>query len=300
VRVDGAKIKLSGPQLTDWIRSREPERDLATKDATLDSNLLKLSQRVRRTLAGHGLQAGHLARFFAARGATFTITLADQQNDATFLKWLDEPKIAWIAETFGVRREWIDGEDDHIYEWCVYDKDPAQFLSTISRHADALIYQDIPANSDALFIRHGIGDEWMKRGSSRVFVIVRVPLARLSNETIVYRYLSDFLSYMWAEGRTAVQLRAWARLLAVNKHIRCVGREVPLDIGEQIEDNTVFLHEILESPKLTQRCRDDWHPEDFALYPGESAVAKPDAFFPHVIDFLLDHNLPHEPTRRVF
>ncbi|ATC64804.1 hypothetical protein CMV30_12970 [Nibricoccus aquaticus] len=296
VRLDGVKKKLSGQQLTDWILSRVEKNTATTSGAVTEPQLLALAQRVRRILSGHGLQPGHLARFFSARKAPFTITFADQQNDAVFLRWLDESKTAWVAQTFGVRREWIDGEDSQIFDWCDYDKRPALFLKEISQYVDSLIYDEIPASPEALFVRYGSGKDWKRKGQNRVFVIVRVPLARLSNETIIFRYVSDFMPYYWDEGRTAVQLRAWARLLFITKNISCQGCEVPLEIAEKMEDNQLFLHEIFESPKLHRRCH-DWHPEDYALYPQESRVAQPDAFFEHMIAFLKTHNLPHEPTR---
>lgn len=294
VRADGVKKKLSGQQLTDWILSRATN---APADHTLNPALGQLAQRVRRVLSGHGLQPAHLARFFKVRRAPFSITLADQQNDAAFLQWLDEDKIDWIARTFGVRREWIDGEDERIFEHLSYDRDPVKFLSTISLHADQLVFEDIHDSPDAWFIRHGVGKEWGARGHARVFVIVRVPLARFSNEVTIYRYLSDFSPYPWDEGRTAVQLRAWARLLAVSKGIHCWGREVSHETGDKIWSNSVFLHEVLSDYQLVHRCRSEWHPEDCALYPEESAVAAPDAFFSAVIDFLKSHRLPYEKTR---
>jgi hypothetical protein len=77
----------------------------------------------------------------------------------------------------------------------------------------------------------------------------------------------------------------------------CRTREVSTELGENIWDNEVFLYEILESHKLALHTRDDWHPEDYALYPEESMVAKPDEFFPHVIQFLKENDLPYHPTQ---
>ncbi len=296
VRVDGANHRLSGPYLSAWIKRRIAATNIGAENVT-DLGLLSLAARVRKIFSGHGLLPGHLARFFELRKAPFAISFTDQQNDAAFLRWLNEDKIAWIAATFGIRREWIAGEDNNVYEWCSYDKRPAEFFADVSRHTDALIYEDTPASPEAWFLRFGVGKDWERKGQNGVFVIIRVPLARLSNETIVFRYLSDFQPYDWTEGRTAVQLRAWARLLDIHKRVLCVGREVPYETGQEIWGNTVFLHGIFESPDLAQRCRDDWQPEDYALYSEESAAAKPDAFFPHVIEFLRKNGLPYEQTQ---
>jgi hypothetical protein len=42
----------------------------------------------------------------------------------------------------------------------------------------------------------------------------------------------------------------------------------------------------------------DWHPEDYRLYPDESAVAKDPRSIGQVIAFLKDHGLPHAPSWR--
>jgi len=297
VRTDGVKKKLSGQQLTDWILSRAPAPASTGNDASTHPQLLALAQRVRRIFSGHGLQPAHLARFFKSRSAPFTITFTDQQNDATFLQWLDEEKIDWIARTFGIRREWIAGEDTRIFEEQCYDKRLNKFLGDVSRYTDVLIYDDISASCEAWFLRLGAGSDWTSKGHGRVMVVVRVPMARLSNELTVYRYISDFEPYPWDRGRTAVQLRAWARLLFISKGMTCYGRDLDYDVGQSLCGNGAFIHEILESHQHCLHCRDDWHPEDHALYPEESRAAKPDEFFPGVIEFLRENGLPYQPTR---
>jgi len=152
--------------------------------------------------------------------------------------------------------------------------------------------EDIPAKPEAYFIRWGKGKEWRSKGDSRVFVVLAVPLARFSNERIIFRYISDFQPYPWEYGRTNIQLRAWARLLFLNKGFFCHGREIPYKIGEEIESNTVFLHDLIENRKALVRT--DWHPEDYALSPSESVVAKDVHTLPRVLKFLRAFGLPCE------
>lgn len=297
VRRNGSTVSLSGQRLTDWIRARlNSNAPTSAATTAIDPALAAVAQRVRRIFAGHGLSPAHWARFFEATKAPFSVSLSDLHSDSTLIAWLTEPKIKWIAETFLVRREWIDGEDDRIFEEQSYDKRPQEFLATISRHADAALYSDVPYRSEAWFLRKGIGSDWEK-AHSRVFVVVRVPIAQLSNELTVFRYLTDFEPYQWAEGRAAVQLRAWARLLFISKHISCFGREVSLELSDQISSNAVFLHDVIENQ--VQHTRDDWWPEDVALYPSESVVAKSDHFFPAVIEFLKTHHLPFADSGRI-
>jgi len=121
-------------------------------------------------------------------------------------------------------------------------------------------------------------------------------MARFSNERTIYEYISDLEPYSWTNyARTNIQLRAWARLLTVNKGFFCFGREIPYDVGEQLASNAIFMREVIE--KHCKRTRDDWQPEDHALHPEESMAAKDTDTTPAVIEFLRMNNLPWEKTQ---
>ena len=293
VRINGVKQKLNGPKLTAWIKTRL-RHDVPSPGSIDDSKLRDLVQRIRRIFSEHGLEPAHLARFLEVRKAPFSIGFRDIQTDAAFLQWLDEAKIDWISHTFLIRREWIDGEDDRVHEEFSFDKQPERFFSTISQHVDALIYDEIHDSPYAYFLRWGVGKEWERKGETRVFVVLAVPLARFSNERTIWKYITDQAPYPWEYGRTNIQLRAWARLLAVYKGVYCFGAEIPYETGVELESNTVFLRDVIENHRV--RTRDDWHPEDYALYPSESLVAKDTDTFPQVLEFLKRYNLPWEAT----
>jgi hypothetical protein len=293
VRVDGVKKRLSGPQLTDWIRTRM-RNSISAPNSVDVPEVLGLVTRIRRILSAHGLSAGHLSRFFKSREANFTIDLRDTQTDGAFVAWLEEAKIEWIANTFLIRREWIDGEDARIHDEPYFDKQPRKFFATIGQHTTGLIFEDLPASPEAYFIRWGKGKDWRKKGGSKVFVVVAVPVARFSNERIIFKYITDHQAYPWDYERTNIQLRAWARLLFLHRGVACFGCEIPMEIGEAVESNALFLPELIEGDERFRRI--EWYPEDYGLYPSESAQAKDTDTLPDVITFLRSHNLPWQAT----
>lgn len=193
-----------------------------------------------------------------------------------------------------IRRAWIDGEDEAIHEKYIFDKQPRRFLSVVSEHVDALVFRDVPAIPEAYFIRWGLGEEWSKKGESRVFVVLAIPLAQLSHERTIFKFISDFEPGPWTYGRTNIELRAWARLLFVNKGFQCNGRETSYFTGEKLWANALFLPELIGDRNELRKV--DWHPEDYALYPGESQIAKETHTLPQVIEFLRSHQLPWEET----
>ena len=222
VRVDGVKKKLSGPQLTDWIKARSRATGLAAASVA-DPRVSGLISRVKRILTAHGLEPSHLARFLKVRRAPFTIELTDFTNDGAFLAWLTDDKIDWIANTFLIRREWIDGEDERIHEQHFFDKHPGEFFATVSRHVDVLVWEDVHTSPAAYFIRWGKGKEWRSKGESGVFVVLAVPLARFSNERMVFKYISDFTPYPWDYARTQMSSHSSAPTT-------CPGRKQPADL----------------------------------------------------------------------
>lgn len=289
VRVDGVTRKLSGPQLTDWIkrRSRVP---LAAATGTPSLEIGALVSRVRRVLSAHGLETAHLGRFFAAMGASFEFRLKDAQSDDAFVEWLDDVKLDWIAKILGVRREWIDGEDSQIYQRWWFDKNPREFWNSLGAPIEIDAGRRWPGAAQAFFIRWGRGKDWSKRARSSVFVVVAVPLVQLNTERVIYRYVTDFTPHPWTGRRTNIQLRAWTRLLYCQGGFFVSGREMSYEMGEQFGNNSRFLREFLEDQKAVSPI--EWHPDDYALSAAESVVAKQTETFPEVLDFLQKHGLP--------
>ncbi len=295
VRLNGVTQKLTGSHLVAWLQTRLQTATYSTPTID-DPKLRAIANRVRKVFEGHGLEPAHLARFLQTQKAPFSIQLTDVQTDAALISWLDDSKIDWIAKLFLIRREWFDGEDGRIHEEFCYDKRPQELLALVSKHADALIFAEVPASPEAHFLRWGIGKDWERKGECRVFMVLAIPLAKLSNDRIIYKYISDLQPYPWSnDTRTSIQLRAWARMLQINKRFLCFGREIPINIGEQIYSNDIFLRDVIETHCV--RIHDDWHPEDYALYPEESRVAKDTETLPDVIAFLRTHNLPCEKTQ---
>lgn len=290
VRLNGSNKKLDGPALTEFIK-RRTQSNLITSNDDVDESLRSLATRVRRIFTEHGLLPAHLPRFLETRKAPFSIKLTDLQSDSNLCRWLDEIKIEWIAQTFLIRREWIDGEDESIHQQFYFDRDPGHFFSTVSKHADQLVFEDTRDSPYAYFVRRGIGKDWEKKGDGRVFVIIAIPIASLSNERTIFKYISDFEPYSWTNhARGHIQLRAWARLLDLTKNIHCYGREVSLEIADEIWNNSIFLRGVIKNQ--LRHPEDDWHPEDYARSTKESMVAKATDTLPHVIEFLKQHNLP--------
>jgi len=292
-----------------WIKRRFVEAALSKSNQNPNASLLAesvddprlrlLIERVRQVFYEHGLEPTYLARFLQVRKAPFSIALTDLQTDAALGHWLnDERKIDWISKNFLIRREWIDGEDGGIHEEFCFHKQPEQFFATVSEQAGSVVREEVHWIPEAHFLRWGLGKDWKRKGEGGVFLILAIPLARFSNDRIIYRYISDLQPYPWEDYVCNIEIRAWARLLTVNELFHRFYQEIPYEVGEQVNSNRIFLREVIE--KHSRRTRDEWCPEDYAVYPEESRACKEPENLGPVVEFLRKHNLPWENTHSIF
>ena len=266
-----------------------PEQQLPTRCADPGDGLRHACV-LCEPFAAHGLESAHLPRFFKEMNAPFTIALTDTASDGTWLRWLDEVKLNWLAATFGLRREWLDGEDADVHEPPHFDKDPALFWKTVCDLVPPAASSKRFWSPEAYFIRDRNGKGWTNRGNFDVYVVLAIPLLQVSGERIIFRYLTDFTPYPWNYTRTRIQLRAWARLLCLGRRFVIRGCEMSVDDAAKLASNSMFLRELLEDQTKLRRV--DWHPDDYALSATESAVAKETDSMPQVLEFLREHGLP--------
>lgn len=290
IRLDGVLKQKKGPELTHHILSRRPT---PTAVASIeDPGMAAMVKRLRQILEVHGLKHGHMARFLETRQAPFAITLNDLSSDGMFLNWLDEAKINWISRTFLIRREWIDGEDTQVHESFCFDKQPRRLWELLEKLNSNETTREAPALAEAFFIRRGKPKKWPSGDESRVLVVLRVPLARLSNELTIYKYISDFTSYPWEEDhadRCAIQLRAWCRMLHLHHGFKLWGCTVQDKEWSKIEENDAFLPQTIIA---ADKGRWSWEPEDYAYLETESRAAKDTDTLLPVLEFLEYHGLP--------
>ncbi|MDY0037766.1 MAG: hypothetical protein RBS05_17785 [Zoogloea oleivorans] len=116
-----------------------------------------LASRFVRLFESHGLHRNQIHRFFS-----HGLTLKDVQDDASLLEKLDERILEDVCAKFAVRREWLDGADEQVYE--IHDSYPvpehfAEFIATLKANNSAgqlngylLVLNKAHRDSDALLI----------------------------------------------------------------------------------------------------------------------------------------------------
>ncbi|MFH7321251.1 hypothetical protein ACHHRT_11670, partial [Desulfurivibrio sp. D14AmB] len=146
------------------------------KNETLD-----LVKRFLLIYKSHGIERTQLPRFLAPDN---NLSLADVSTDKKLLLALTEDVLNRTCDSFGVRREWLDGKDGPIYPYFWFDKNLGEFidfLADLKSHHEEIQMLAIKCPEDKL----------EKQGEDReVAILLRAKIAHLGHfsEDSIWKY----------------------------------------------------------------------------------------------------------------
>ncbi len=115
-----AKIGIGGFKLdlVRLYRKWRKNKDIADNGVPVE-DVMVVAKRFRDLFAGHELKHHHAIDIYPPE---FEITLDKLTTDEKILGILTPQVLDWTAEYFGVRRDWLDGSSQYIYEHRCYCK----------------------------------------------------------------------------------------------------------------------------------------------------------------------------------
>jgi hypothetical protein len=105
--------------------NEQGDLSVETKAQAPSQPIYGVVDRFKQIFTSHGISLTQIPRFIDAR---FSMSLADLRTDDTLLLKLNDEMLYWVAETFNVRRRWIDGDDERIYATPDYYKCVYKFI----------------------------------------------------------------------------------------------------------------------------------------------------------------------------
>lgn len=114
--------------IIDWFNKRISKNQPEPKDS--------VAVRFVQLFEAHGVHRNQIPRFFG-----FDLKLADVSDDEKLLKVLNEDMLDAATERFAIRREWLDGASDQIYDthhFYKYPKDFAEFIDKLKARTEYL------------------------------------------------------------------------------------------------------------------------------------------------------------------
>ncbi len=205
-----------------------------------------MSSRFIRLFECHGVHRNQIPRFFG-----HGLTVKDVQDDQSLLGKLDEPLLEAACVRFGVRREWLDGAEPHVFTCHDFYKDPGGVLPFLNRLREA----NPEAKVDGILIA--------PEGEEGEALVLLSEFIGWIGDKAIYRYhlCNNWLFDYW---KSRAYLTAFVAICWKNGvHIR--GTYLPEKEIERVACGDALICTEDGDPGI--RGTRLWYPEDMALRP---------------------------------
>jgi hypothetical protein len=239
-----------------------------------------VADRFLSVFSEHGVAPSQIPLFFPE------LTLDTLNSDERLLRALTSNVLTEVAKLFRVRREWLEGVDDRIYDrnWCY--KAPERLF-------EALKNAETEFDSFPIRILHS-EDLDFRRPCTQPMVMLLIEKVRELGEELVPRF-QIWDECDWSHPPCRIQLKAMARVLdRRHREVVPLYRVSSKDFAAVAEGRCIPKRFMRGSP-LT-----DPSLEDYALTAEESKVAKETEELPFVLEYIESQNLwPSEGDQKL-
>lgn len=241
--VDGWKCFI---RFLKWKRERDKREQTTQKYGKWGANTTLVSRFVQ-LFERHGVHRNQIPRFF-----DHGLTLKDVNSDEALIEKLSETLIQDACDLFAVRREWLDGVSDEIYEVHHFYKYPSEFEKFI---------QNLTRDSEET------GRLWgkviipsSKNIRSEALFFIEERIGYLGNEPICRFHLTGAWSYDYWKCRAYL---AACVSIACRNGCHVNGSIVARKNLKNVTQGLEFI-----DPQLLRSSGNRWEPEDMAYDPG--------------------------------
>lgn len=232
------------------------------------------AQRFLELFEAHGVAATQIQQFLPQ------LTFDKVQRPESLMPSLTNEVLDQAAKLFGVRREWLEGVDDKIYDCFICYKSPEWFFQEL---------QKVRHRSDGFPVRAFTCVEHLDYRGDREQLIAVVLVEKMCEigEQEIFRYIINGGEWDWGYAPARIQLKAMVRVVD-----RVYGSPVPLyrakrSVVEEIYNGKRVPREFMRGSPLTNPSL-----EDYACSSREHAQAKECDELPFVLEYINEHNLP--------
>ena len=221
----------------------------------------------------HGVPATQIPRLVPH------LTFDKLSSPETLLPALNGDVLEHTAKLFQIRRAWLEGVGNQIYDtvWCY--KAPDRFFQELATiEMESVAYPIVALCSSRKL--DGKND-----GKQPIALLFREKLSDLGDEEIQrYRIFGD--GWDWGYWKCRIQLKAMARMVDKVLHNRIPMYQVKPDVLKSVESGNRVPRHCLQGPQLNNMSL-----EDFALSSTESAQSKEAEELSQVIEYIEYHDL---------
>lgn len=214
---------------------------------------LDVAYRVIGFFEAHGVKRTQIYRILGERFPEITPSLDAEK----LLSILNEELIQNVCDLFGVRRAWVEGEDEKIYETLQQYKDFPAFVDFVHKlkelHPDEFCFLTMLKSSKKS------ADLYADMPDIAMFF--SEPIAKLG-DNIIYRYLPLYGSFPWNHQPARFHVCAFARIIENTPGFILKGYSVQRKYVEKIAAGKAIPHHRM-------KIKGGWHPGDYAYPEGQ-------------------------------
>ncbi len=216
----------------------------------------KVAVRFLQIFNDHGVAPSEIIQFVP------TLSLADLEDVESLRNALNDEILSCAATLFGVRRSWLDGVDDQIFDgFCCYNA-PHRLLDCL-----ASLPHDV-GQFPLRVLYSGKAPDSL-RTSTQPLALVMVEEIKSLGHKIIERYRVCFDGWDWSHDPSRLQLKAMARFVHDNWRLPIPMHQVSSSALKLIREGWKVPREEVSGCLLTEPSL-----EDYALSKSESIKAR--------------------------
>ncbi|MDV6345710.1 hypothetical protein [Nitrosomonas sp. Is37] len=233
-----------------------------------------IPQRFILAFKDHGIVASQIPRLLPQ------IQLSNLKSENTLLQVLNYEILEQTAQLFGIRRQWLEGVDNQIYEFHSCYKDPAVFfndLISFCHRKDTSLFLPVRAFTT----RKGL--DFTDTEYQPLALVLSEQIATLDDKDI-FRYHIFNDEWDWSYAPTRIQVKAMVRLVSA-----VINVQIPLYVIEPNDIEALFGSTIIPGCLIGNRLISDPSLEDFTIsgYP----ISRETDELPEVLKYIEEHEL---------
>ena len=233
-----------------------------------------ITRRFIRVFEDHGVPASQIPRLLPQ------IQFSDLKSEDTLLLKLNGEILEQVAQLFCIRRQWLEGIDDRIYEMHHCYKYPDEFfanLASFCHKKDTALYFPVRAFATRKHL------DYTHRERQPLALILVEQFAILDDRPIFrYRIFND--EWDWSYVPARIQVKAMVRLVSIVLRV-----PVPLYVIKLDEMNALYNSTIIPYQLIGSRWTSEPSLEDYAI--SNSYVGKEQDELPAVMEYIEEYQL---------
>ena len=233
-----------------------------------------IPQRFILAFKDHGIVASQIPRLLPQ------IQLSDLKSENTLLQVLNYEILEQTAQLLGIRRQWLEGVNDQIYELHSCYKEPAVFfndLISFCHRKDTSLFLPVRAFTT------GKGLDFTGKKYQPLALVLSEQIATL-DDIDIFRYHVFNDEWDWSYAPARIQVKAMIRLVSF-----VIDIQIPLYVIEPNDIDLLFGRSIIPRRLIGYRQITDPSPDNFTK--TDCPTSKEVDELPEVLKYIEEHQL---------